>query len=56
MEAVRVMNQNASNNLKASNTSDDISAKLSKLKEMKDQGIISEEEFNKKKTELIEKL
>ena len=56
MEAVRVMNQNASNDLKASNTSDDISAKLSKLKEMKDQGIINEEEFNKNKTELIEKL
>ena len=50
------MNQNASNSPKLTSDSTDISAKLSKLKEMKDQGIITEEEFNKKKAELIEKL
>ena len=33
-----------------------IPEKLAKLKEMKEQGIISEEEFNKKKSELIDKL
>lgn len=41
---------------KATISSDDISIKLTKLKEMKEQGIISDEEFNKKKSELIEKL
>ena len=56
IEAVQVMNQNVSNSPKLAPGSTDVSAKLSKLKEMKDQGIITEEEFNKKKTELIEKL
>lgn len=37
-------------------STNDISAKLSKLKEMKEQGIISEEEFYTKKAELIEQL
>ena len=55
-DAIQVMNQNASNSPKLTSDSTDISAKLSKLKEMKDQGIITEEEFNKKKTELIDKL
>ncbi len=55
-EAIQVINQNASNSPKITSDSTDISAKLSKLKEMKDQGIITEEEFNKKKTELIDKL
>ena len=54
-EAIQVMNQNASNTSKSS-FSDEITAKLTKLKEMKEQGVISEEEFNKKKSELIEKL
>ena len=48
------------NSIRTSNTTtsstDDVSAKISKLKKMKEQGIISEEEFNKKKSELIEKL
>lgn len=47
---------NSLRNTKSSSTTEDISVKLSKLKDMKDQGIISEEEFNKKKAELIEKL
>ncbi|MBO4439248.1 MAG: SHOCT domain-containing protein [Spirochaetaceae bacterium] len=37
-------------------SSDDVSVKLQKLKAMKDQGLISEEEFNKKKAELLEKM
>ncbi len=43
-------------NPKTSSTTNDISTKLSKLKEMKEQGIITEEEFNKKIQELIDKL
>ena len=43
-------------NSTSSSSTDDISSKISKLKEMKAQGIINEEEFNKKRTELIEKL
>lgn len=54
-EAVQVMNQNATSSLNAS-CSNDITDKIVKLKEMKEQGIISEEEFNKKKSELIEKI
>ena len=45
-----------SNNAPLEISTDAVSLKLSKLKEMKDQGIITEEEFNKKKAELIEKL
>ena len=44
---------NALRQHKTVQSDDDISAKLLKLKEMKDQGIISEEEFNKKKSDLI---
>mgnify|MGYP002511413118 CR=1 FL=1 len=36
--------------------SEDISIKIAKLKDMKEQGIISEEEFYTKKAELIEQL
>lgn len=50
------MNQNVSTSPKLASGSNDISAKLSKLKEMREQGIINEEEFNKKKAELIDKL
>lgn len=52
IEAINVMNQNCTN----MNSNNGIPEKLAKLKEMKEQGIISDEEFNKKKSELIEKL
>lgn len=35
---------------------DDIPLKITKLKEMKEQGLITDEDFNKKKSELIEKM
>ena len=47
---------NALRHRKAPNSSEDISIKIAKLKEMKEQGIISEEEFYTKKAELIEQL
>ena len=37
------------------NTNDDIPKKLKKLSELKDEGIITEDEFNLKKTELLNK-
>ena len=52
IEAINVMNQNSTN----MSSNNGIPEKLAKLKEMKEQGIISEEEFNKKKSELIDKL
>ncbi|MBO4439247.1 MAG: SHOCT domain-containing protein [Spirochaetaceae bacterium] len=56
IEAVQVMNQNASQSTKSVSDSSDVSVKITKLKELKEQGIINEEEFNKKRAELIEKL
>ena len=47
---------NALRHRKAPNSSEDISIKIAKLKHMKEQGIISEEEFYTKKAELIEQL
>lgn len=38
------------------NIEDDISTKIKKLAELKDQGILTEEEFTKKKTELLSKM
>ena len=52
----RCENEFRNNDNKLGISSDDVSLKLQKLKSMKEQGLISEEEFNKKKSELIEKL
>jgi len=47
---------NGLKNPKSVSSSDDIPSKIAKLKEMKDQGLINEDEFNKKKAELIDKM
>ena len=41
---------------KATNNSNDVLDQIKKLSELKDAGILSEEEFNSKKTELLSKL
>lgn len=56
-EICNIIQSNISNPQKEEkNTADDTIAKIQKLNELKDKGILTEEEFNTKKQELLKRL